>query len=490
MAQTGYTPIILFNSTTASNAPTTANLAVGELALNVPDGKLYFNQSGTIKVLASNAAGTVGGSNTQVQYNSSGSLAGSANLTFNGTTLTTANDASISGLTVGKGGGAVASNTAVGASALASNTSGGANIAFGGGALQANTVGTNNTALGYLPLNANIGGVSNTAVSQQALFSNTSGSNNAGLGYQSLFSNTTASNNTAVGYQAGYSNTTGTDNLFIGYTSGYSNVSGTLNTYVGRSAGNNSTGSNNTFLGINAGYVSTGSQNTFIGARSATGSCADQMTTGSKNTIIGAFVGNQGGLDIRTASNYIVLSDGDGNPRGVFDASGNYYVGSVTNPNATTYGAKISATGKFEISQNGSGSTFDQYIKSAGTLQYFLVNGSIVGSISATTSVTLYNTTSDYRLKTVIGSVSNAGTRIDALEPIEYDFKAGGRTRGFLAHKFAEVYPNSVTGEKDAVDEEGKPVYQSMQASSSEVMADLIAEIQSLRKRLAALESK
>ena len=52
MAATGFTPIILFTSTIASNAPTTANLAVGELALNVPDGKLYYNKSGTITVLA------------------------------------------------------------------------------------------------------------------------------------------------------------------------------------------------------------------------------------------------------------------------------------------------------------------------------------------------------------------------------------------------------------------------------------------------------
>jgi len=52
MAQTGYTPIILFNSTTASNVPTTSNLAVGELAINIPDGKLYYNKSGTITVLA------------------------------------------------------------------------------------------------------------------------------------------------------------------------------------------------------------------------------------------------------------------------------------------------------------------------------------------------------------------------------------------------------------------------------------------------------
>ena len=166
--------------------------------------------------------------------------------------------------------------------------------------------------------------------------------------------------------------------------------------------------------------------------------------------------------------------------------AGNIFSGSPTGVNATTYGAKISAAGKLEISQNGSGSTFDQYIKSAGTLQYFLVNGSIVGSISATTSLTLYNTTSDYRLKNVIGAVTNSGERIDALKPIEYDWKTGGRTRGFLAHQFAEVYPSSVCGEKDAIDADGNPVYQAMQASSSEVMADLIAEIQSLRARLKA----
>jgi hypothetical protein len=52
MAATGYTPIILFNSTTAAAVPTTSNLAVGELAINIPDGKLYYNKSGTITLLA------------------------------------------------------------------------------------------------------------------------------------------------------------------------------------------------------------------------------------------------------------------------------------------------------------------------------------------------------------------------------------------------------------------------------------------------------
>jgi hypothetical protein len=117
--------------------------------------------------------------------------------------------------------------------------------------------------------------------------------------------------------------------------------------------------------------------------------------------------------------------------------------------------------------------------------------GGTVGSIAYSNTLTLFNTTSDYRLKTVIGVVIDAGQRIDALEPIEYNWNNNGtRTRGFLAHQFAEIYPSSVSGEKDAVDENGSPVYQAMQASTSEVMADLISEIQSLRKRVATLENK
>lgn len=89
MAQAGYTPIQLYYSTTASAAPSSGNLANGELAINITDGKLFYKDNGgVVQVLATKGAGTIGGSNTQVQYNSSGALAGSANLTFDGTTLT------------------------------------------------------------------------------------------------------------------------------------------------------------------------------------------------------------------------------------------------------------------------------------------------------------------------------------------------------------------------------------------------------------------
>jgi hypothetical protein len=93
MAQIGYTPILLYGSTTASNVPTPARLTTTangiELAINAADGKLFYKDgAGAVQVLATKATGTIGGATTQVQYNLSGSLAGSTNLTFNGTTLT------------------------------------------------------------------------------------------------------------------------------------------------------------------------------------------------------------------------------------------------------------------------------------------------------------------------------------------------------------------------------------------------------------------
>jgi hypothetical protein len=120
---------------------------------------------------------------------------------------------------------------------------------------------------------------------------------------------------------------------------------------------------------------------------------------------------------------------------------------------------------------------------------YFQIGGTTIGSINrvGATSAVIYNTTSDYRLKTVVGSVTGHGSRIDALKPIDYLWTEGGQqARGFLAHEFQTVYPNSVTGNKDAVDADGNPKYQSMQAATSEVIADLVAEIQSLRQRLSA----
>jgi hypothetical protein len=99
MAQTGYTPISLYYTTTASATPSAVNLTSGELAINITDGKLYYkDNSGVVQLLASKATATgPAGSTTQLQFNSSGNFGASANLTWSGTVLAVTGTAAITG---------------------------------------------------------------------------------------------------------------------------------------------------------------------------------------------------------------------------------------------------------------------------------------------------------------------------------------------------------------------------------------------------------
>jgi hypothetical protein len=175
--------------------------------------------------------------------------------------------------------------------------------------------------------------------------------------------------------------------------------------------------------------------------------------------------------------------------RARIDGSGDLLVGTT---DTSFFGGSVKgvalygSNGFVAASRSGAVSAIFNRYTSDGDVVQFRRSGTAVGSVSVTTVLTTYNTTSDYRLKTVVGAVTGHGARIDALEPVEYTWNANGiRSRGFLAHKFQEVYASSVNGTKDALDEDGNPAYQTMQASTAEVIADLVAEIQSLRKRLA-----
>jgi len=250
MAQTGYTPISIYYSATSTNVPTAGNLVAGELAINTADGKLFYkDSSGVVQTIAGKGgAGVAGGSTTQVQYNSSGSLAGSANMTFSGTALTLANDASISGLTVGKGGGAVASATVVGNGAMAATNTGTFNSAFGNVASAGNTSGTENTSIGAYALYSNTTGSYNTAVGKQALASNVSGGSNTAVGTEALISST-GSFNTAIGRSALTGNTTASNNVAVGYQAGYAITTGIYNTILGSQDSTSTTGDYNVKIG-------------------------------------------------------------------------------------------------------------------------------------------------------------------------------------------------------------------------------------------------
>jgi hypothetical protein len=129
---------------------------------------------------------------------------------------------------------------------------------------------------------------------------------------------------------------------------------------------------------------------------------------------------------------------------------------------------------------------------SIGTLVNFFASGSqYSGSINVNAGSTTYGTTSDYRLKENVQPLTGSGEFIDALKPISFEWISDGRkASGFIAHEFAEVSPDSVSGEKDAVGESGDPIYQTMQASSSSVIANIVLELQVLRKRLHEAEQQ
>ena len=79
MAQSGFTPISLYYSSTASATPTAGNLVAGELAINTADGKLFYkDSSGVVQTIATKGAGTVAGSTGYVQYNNAGALGASS----------------------------------------------------------------------------------------------------------------------------------------------------------------------------------------------------------------------------------------------------------------------------------------------------------------------------------------------------------------------------------------------------------------------------
>ena len=243
---------------------------------------------------------------------------------------------SLNSLTVGLGAGSVATNTAVGVSALAANTTGSNNTAIGNQALTANTTANNNTAVGYQAAYANTTGIYLTAIGAGALDANTTGTRSTAVGESALTNNTTGSYNIAVGGDALQQNSTGSYNTAIGKEALAQNTTASNSTAVGYAAGFFSTGQRNAFFGSEAGYANTtGESNTYIGRQAGY-----SMTTGNNNTIIGRYSGNQGGLDIRTASNYVVLSDGDGNPRAYWSSSGNMRV-PATYANTTASAANV-----------------------------------------------------------------------------------------------------------------------------------------------------
>ena len=139
--------------------------------------------------------------------------------------------------------------------------------------------------------------------------------------------------------------------------------------------------------------------------------------------------------------------------------------------------------------QNGSFGTFNHAVFYHGASQA----GSIRRSGNTTVS---YTTSSDYRLKENVIEITDGIERVKQLKPSKFNFIGEDRiVDGFLAHEVQGVVPESISGEKDEVDNDGNPVYQGIDQSKivpllAGALKEAISKIEQLETRIQTLENK
>jgi hypothetical protein len=561
MAQTGYTPLLIYASGTASNVPSAANLTSSasgaELALNYADGKLYFkNSSGVVTLLASaaGASGDVVGpasatDNALARFDTTtgkliqnsvgilsdaGALSGLTDITASGNvTLSggTANGvAYLNGSKVLTTGSALTfdgTNLGVGTSSPSSfsgYTTVSVNNATNGGIYNILVNGTETARLqaysGIFNVAAKGAATNLTFETNGAERMRLDSSGNLGLGVTpSAWGSSLRA--LQIGYvyggalstnPAGNTTTHLTHNAWFDGTNwkyGASSIGATRYTMDGPNAG--STHSWSIAAGGTAGNTITFTQamtldasgNLLVGTTSALTSASGRgnvtingtdavLAFGNSNSSAGYVYAASTNLEISAASTRYINFLTNGSERARITSGGNLLVG-TTSFSFSSNGVQIGADGRVWNTSNidynfelaGSTGNRIRFYTSAGG------SGATVGSITVSTTATAYNTSSDYRLKDNAQPLTGSGAFIDALQPKTWDWKdGGGKGVGFIAHEVQEISPGSVVGAKDAVDAEGNPVMQAMEYGSAEFIANIVAELQSLRARVAQLESK
>jgi hypothetical protein len=271
-----------------------------------------------------------------------------------------------------------------------------------------------------------------------------------------------------------------------------------------------------TAMTLNSTGLGVGTTN-YIGKIQAAGLvAAADPTFGTSGTFIGAILNNDNtapGLDLRrwtgAAANHgttYISTDATGatffyngtqvsntkatSLKMTLDASGNLLVGTPSALNGTS--TFVSASNSLSINSTGAAGIGNALIVQRsvgdGNVLLFINQGVSVGTIVVTATATAYNTSSDYRLKQSVKPLAGGLARVNSLKPSTYKWNLDGSAgEGFIAHELAEFVPFAVSGQKDAVNEDGSIKIQGVDLSK--IVPILVAAIQELTAEVNALKN-
>ena len=384
MAQSGYTPISLYYSTTAATAPTAGNLVNGELAINITDGKLYYkDNSGVVQVIASKSAagatisfGTTGLTPSTATALGNVTVAGTLNVANGGTGLT-----SLSASYIPYGNGTSAFNSS-------------SNLYFSGQSLVAsNTAATTGPTLASFAVNG-------------------FGGNNLGL-------------NVSSNAEAYVVNTASTKYQYYqaGTVAAFTNVANSVNSgaLIDFGAYNSSNGATDVYIGAVAGGSVNGPANFVVGRRTSVTSWAESLRVDAS--------GNLGvGTSSPAAKLDVVLNDnsfGAGlnitnsnagssaqSKLNLINSSGNY-LALIQNSASVNSGVAYVGTNSTQALTMGTGFAEAMRITSAGNVGIGTSGPNAVLDVTGgvgTFNSTIYTQSSTADMGVAIFSSNNAGT--------------------------------------------------------------------------------
>ena len=379
---------------------------------------------------------------------------------------------------------------------------------------------------------------SHVSIGHNAGYSQTSGTQNTNFGYSAGYSTTTQQSNTMIGYEAGKSNT-GSNNVFLGRAAGKGPGNGSQTVAIGQgvmelgAAANNSvfignfmaatttTGANstvavgtnclaiggysaegNTVVGYQAGNnLSSGDNNTCLGKNAG-----DAITTGTNNIMIGqaAEVSAAGG------TNQIVIGQGSTGLGDNTTLLGNSSTATAAIRGNVGIGSDGDATAKLDVFGTDNIMKVRTTTGNGNTPQYLILfqrnSTSIGGNVSMNQYQTFFSTSSDYRLKENVTPITDGISRLKSLKPSRFNFispldENGNKLDpnptvldGFIAHEAQEIIPECVVGAKDALDENGDPLYQSIDQAKmvpllTAALKEAVTKIEQLETRIQTLEN-